>query len=292
MADMPHPASRIGSTQSRSSSTVGVDRGSASRHAATDTAGLHGHPLAANLARATLAEGVGTFMLVLTIISTAIGATLAKPVAGAPYGSLAVPLAGGIVLAIVVASMGHVSGAHLNPAVTLGLAFNRKFPWSAVPAYVVAQLVGAIAAALVAWGFYGGPARSVAKLGATYPAPGVSLGSAFAAEAVVTFMLVLVVIAVATDTRVPQGVAAMAIGAALAAAILISGPLTGAGVNPARSIGPMIVAGNMTDWWLYVLAPIIGGVAAATLYDRFLRAGAAPTVPARKSEPAAVVDHG
>jgi MIP family channel proteins len=248
--------------------------------------------MSANLVRATLAEGVGTFMLVLTIISTAIAATLAKPVAGAPYGSLAVPLAGGIVLAIVVASMGHVSGAHLNPAVTFGLAVNRKFPWGAVPAYVIAQVAGAVVAALVAWGFYGDAARSVAKLGATYPASGVSLGSAFAAEAVVTFMLVLVVIAVATDTRVPQGVAAMAIGAALAAAILISGPVTGAGVNPARSIGPMIVAGNMTDWWLYVLAPLIGGVAAATLYDRFLRAGAAPTVAARGSEPAAVVDHG
>jgi MIP family channel proteins len=291
MTDMPHPAQRIG-TQSRRSSTAGIAGSSDSRHAATATTGLHGHPMAGNLATATLAEGVGTFMLVLTLVSTVISATLARPLAGAPYGSLAVPLAGGIVLAIVVASMGHVSGAHLNPAVTLGLAVNRRFPWSAVPAYLIAQFVGGAVAALVAWAFYGDAARSVAKLGATYPAPGVSLGSAFAAEAVVTFMLVLVVIAVATDTRVPQGVAAMAIGAALAAAILISGPISGGSVNPARSIGPMIVAGNMTDWWLYVLAPLLGGVVAATLYDRVLRAGSAPAAPERSSEPAAVVDHG
>ena len=239
--------------------------------------GLHGHPLASNMSRAALAETVGTFMLVLTIVSTAIGATLAKPVAGVPYGSLAVPLAGGIVLAVAVASLGHVSGAHLNPAVTVGLAVNRRFPWRFVPAYVGGQLVGAMGAALVAWGFYGGRARSVAHLGATYPAPGVSVGSAFAVEAVVTFMLVLVVISVATDSRVPPGVAGMAIGAALAAAIFISGPISGGGVNPARAVGPMLVAGMFTDWWVYVVAPIIGGITAATLYDRFLRAGTTPT---------------
>jgi MIP family channel proteins len=284
MTDMPHRVTRIGSTEARTSSTGGIRGSSGSQHAAMATAGLHGHPMAANLTRATLAEAVGTFMLVLTIVSTVIGATLAKPVAGVPYGSLAVPLAGGIVLAIVVASMGHVSGAHLNPAVTLGLAVNRRFPWSAVPAYVVAQFVGGLGAALAAWGFYGGAARSVAHLGATYPAPGVSLGSAFAVEAVVTFMLVLVVISVATDTRVPQGVAGMAIGAALAAAIFISGPISGASVNPARSIGPMLAAGNLSDWWLYLLAPLLGGVVAATLYEHFLRAGAAPAVPERTSE--------
>ncbi|MCW2767474.1 MAG: family channel protein [Nocardioides sp.] len=256
--------------------TVGTVMGSRTR-SRTSTTGLHGHPLAANMARVAVAEVVGTFMLVLTIVGTAIGATLAKPVAGAPYGSLAVPLAGGIVLAIVVAGLGHVSGAHFNPAVTLGLAVNRRFPWRFVPAYIAAQFVGAVIAALAAWGLYGGQARSVAHLGATYPAPGVSVGSAFAAEAVVTFMLVLVVISVATDNRAPAGVAAMAIGAALAAAILISGPLTGAGVNPARAIGPMIVAGKFTDWWVYLVAPLVGGIAAATVYERVLRPGSTPT---------------
>ena len=99
---------------------------------------------------------------------------------------------------------------------------------------------------------------------------------AAAAEAAGTFVLVLAVVAVATDSRVPRGIAAMAIGAALAVAIVISGPVSGAGVNPARAIGPMILAGQFPDWWAYLTAPLAGGVAAVALYDRFLRAGNTP----------------
>jgi glycerol uptake facilitator-like aquaporin len=93
---------------------------------------------------------------------------------------------------------------------------------------------------------------------------------------VVTFVLVLVVVAVATDTRVPRGIAAMAIGAALAVAIVISGPVSGAGVNPARAIGPMFLAAQFSDWWAYLTAPLAGGAVAVALYDRFLRAGHTP----------------
>jgi glycerol uptake facilitator-like aquaporin len=137
-------------------------------------------------------------------------------------------VAGGLALAIGVASVGHISGAHLNPAVTLGLAINGRFPWAYTPGYVIAQFAGPIAAAAVTWGLYGDQARSIAGLGATAPAA----GRVLAAEAMVTFVLVLVVVAVATDTRVPRGIAARAIGAALAVAIVISGPVSGAGVNP------------------------------------------------------------
>jgi MIP family channel proteins len=237
---------------------------------------LHGHQLESNLVRGAVAEALGTFVLVLAITSAAVAAALSRPVAGAPYGSLAVPVAGGLALAIAVASLGHISGAHLNPAVTLGLAVSRRFPWTYAPGYVIAQLAGAIAAAAVTWGLYGGQARAVAVLGAPVPAAGVSAGRVLAAEAVVTFVLVLVVVAVATDTRVPRGIAAIAIGAALAVAIEISGPVSGAGVNPARAIGPMILAGQFSDWWAYLAAPVAGGVAAVALYDRFLRAGRAP----------------
>ena len=237
---------------------------------------LHGHQLESNLVRGAVAEAVGTFVLVLAITSAAVAAALSRPVAGAPYGSLAVPVAGGLALAIAVAGLGSVSGAHLNPAVTLGLAVNRRFPWTYAPGYVIAQLAGAIAAAAVTWGLYGGQARAVAVLGAPVPAAGVSAGRVLAAEAVVTFVLVLVVVAVATDSRVPRGIAAIAIGAALAVAIEISGPVSGAGVNPARAIGPMILAGQFSDWWAYLAAPVAGGVAAVALYDRFLRAGRAP----------------
>jgi len=226
--------------------------------------------------RTAVAEALGTFILVLAITAAAVAATLARPLAGFPYGSLSVPIAGGLALAILVACLGSVSGAHVNPSVTLGLAVNRRFPWAYVAPYVIAQFVGAIAAAAVIWGLFGGPARSVAHLGATYPAAGVGVGRVFAAEAVVTFVLVLVIIAVTTDSRVPRGVAAVAIGAALATAILIAGPISGGGVNPARAIGPMIVAGRFTDWWAYLVAPIVGGVVAAAVYERVLRKGNAP----------------
>ncbi len=239
---------------------------------------LHGHQLERNLARAATAEAAGTFVLVLAITSAAVAAALSRPVAGAPYGSLAVPVAGGLALAIAVASLGHISGAHLNPAVTLGLAVNRHFPWACAPGYVIAQVAGATAAAAVTWGLYGNQARSAARLGATVPAAGVSAGRVVAAEAAVTFVLVLVVVAVATDSRVPRGIAAMAIGAALAVAIVIAGPVSGAGVNPARAIGPMILAGQFSDWWAYLAAPLAGGATAVALYDRFLRAGRTPRV--------------
>jgi MIP family channel proteins len=237
---------------------------------------LHGHQLDRNLARAVTAEAAGTFILVLAITSAAVAAALSRPVAGAPYGSLAVPVAGGLALATAVAGLGPISGAHLNPAVTLGLAVSRRFPWACAPGYVIAQFAGAITAAAVTWGLYGNQARSIAHLGAPAPAAGVPAGRVLAAEAVVTFVLVLVVVAVATDSRVPHGIAAVAIGAALAVAIVISGPVSGAGVNPARAIGPMILAGQFPDWWAYLAAPLAGGAAAVALYDRFLRAGHTP----------------
>ena len=120
------------------------------------------------------------------------------------------------------------------------------------------------------------------------PAIGVNPVRVFAAEAVVTFVLVLVIISVTTDSRVPHAVAAMAIGAALAAAILISGPISGAGVNPARAIGPMVLNGRFTDWWAYLTAPVIGGALAVTTYEHLLRRGSTPkaTRPADEvSEP-------
>jgi aquaporin Z/aquaporin NIP len=268
-----NPATAIDINEPRVATTV---RPVASRAAATQTTGLHGHPLAANMARVTVAEAVGTFMLVTAIISVAITATLGRPFAGAPYGSIAIPLAGGVMLAVVAASMGHVSGAHLNPAVTLGLAVNRRFPWKYVPAYLIAQFAGAFAAAAMAWGFYGNTARNKAFLGATLPGTGVGTWRTFGVEAVGTFILVLVIVSVATDARVARGLAAVAIGAALAAAMLIGGPLTGAGYNPARTIGPMVLSLKFSDWWVYVAAPIAGGVFAVTLYDRILRPGNAP----------------
>jgi len=247
----------------------------------TDTAvrektGLHGHRIGVDVERAAVAELVGTFVLVLAIVTTAVAAARNTPIAGAAFSSETIALAGGAALVATVAGLGHISGAHLNPAVTVALAVTRQFPWRDVPGYLLAQLAGAVLAALAAWGIGGPAARSAAGLGATAPATGVSGVRVLLVEALVTFVLVLVVIAVATDDRVPRGTAALAIGIALGVAIVISGPVTGAGVNPARALGPMLVAGRLTDWWAYLIGPLRGGCAAALLYQYVLRPGSAP----------------
>ena len=232
--------------------------------------GLYGSQIdASHIIGAAVAELVGTFVLVYGGTAVAVGAILARPTAGPPYDSLAVALAFGLALAAVVAAVGHVSGAHVNPAVTLGMAATKKFPWQFVPHYVVAQLVGAVLAALATWVTFGGAgARSEAKLAATYPAQGVGDLQAFVVKIFITFILVLVVMAVATDERAPASIAPIAVGFALAVGVFIAGPVTGGSVNPARSLGPMLVAGDLSSVWLYILGPIIGGALAALLYDR------------------------
>jgi MIP family channel proteins len=239
-----------------------------------DASGLFGSTPGTRLLRSATAEVVGTFVLVLAGTATAIGAGRAEAV----YELVAVVLAFGIALAAMAATLGHVSGCHLNPAVTLSLAVTRKFPWRAVPSYVVAQLLGGVLGSLAAWGVYAGSGRDVVALSATVPAAGVGTGQAFFVEAVVTFVLVLVVISVATDDRVPGGLAPVAVGAALATAIFIAGPVTGGAVNPARAFGPAVVSGTTTSLWLYLVAPVVGGLVAAVLYDRLLKP-TAPPVP-------------
>jgi MIP family channel proteins len=240
--------------------------------------GLYGSQIdASHLVGAAIAELVGTFILVFGGTAVAVAAILSRPTAGPAYDSLAVALAFGLALAAVVAAIGHVSGAHVNPAVTLGMAAAGKFPWNYAPIYIGAQLVGAVLAALATWLTFGGAgARSEAKLAATYPAQGVGDLQAFVVEILITFILVFVVMAVATDERAPAAIAPIAVGFALAVGVFIAGPVTGGSVNPVRSLGPMIVAGDLTSVWLYILGPIIGGVLAALLYDRTMAQTEAP----------------
>jgi MIP family channel proteins len=233
--------------------------------------GLYGSDVGGNVLGSALAELIGTFILVFTGCAVAVAAILQRPTAGpAFYDSLAVALAFGIALVVVVAAIGHVSGAHVNPAVTLALAVTNKFPWGFVPVYIGAQLLGAILGAIAVWISYGDAAREVASVAATFPVDGVGDLRAFLVELLVTFILVFVVISVATDDRAPAGVAPLAVGFALACGILIAGPVTGGSLNPARTLGPMIVAGQFNALWVYILAPVIGGVLAAVLYDRFV----------------------
>ena len=236
----------------------------------TSTRGLYGSALGANMARTAMAEAVGTFVLVFAGTAVATAAALARPIAGAPYNSLAVALAFGLILTALVSALGPVSRAHLNPAVTLGLAGTGKFPWHYVPAYLGAQVGGAILASGTVWLAFGHRARDQAALAATFPAAGTSDWQAFMVEAVLTFMLVLIIVSVATDERVPAAAAGPTVGFTLAAAILAGGPVTGGAVNPARALGPMIMAGTFTSAWVFMVAPVVGGILAAWLYDRFL----------------------
>ena len=191
----------------------------------------------------------------------------------AAYNSLAIALAFGLALVAVVAAIGHISGGHVNPAVTIGQAAVGLFPWRHVPVYVIAQLAGAIAAALAVWLCFGDAARDQAALGATALAQDVSVMRGLLTEALITFILVFVVGLVAGDPRVPSArIASIAVGFALACGVFIGGPLTGGGVNPARALGPMIAAGQLDDFWLYIVGPLVGGVLAAIVALYVLRA--------------------
>jgi MIP family channel proteins len=249
----------------------GSSRGSGRGNTRGQTQGLYGSRIdASNMLGSAVAELVGTFILIFTGCAVATAAILQRSTAGPlSYDSLAVALAFGLALTVVVAAIGHVSGAHVNPSVTLALAATNKFPWQFVPIYVGAQLVGAILGAIAVWITYGEPGRELADVAATFPAEDVGDIQAFVVEVLVTFILVFVVISVATDDRAPAGVAPLAVGFALACGVLIAGPVTGGSLNPARSLGPMILAWRFDAAWVYILAPIVGAVLAAFVYDRF-----------------------
>ncbi len=219
-----------------------------------------------NLALACLAEAIGTFMLVLVGTAVATAATLGKNTAGPAYNSLAVALSFGLILIPIAGSLGQISGAHVNPAVTLGLATAGKFSWRFVVPYWIAQLVGAIIAALVVWAAYGHGAYVDSHLGAPSPVHGADALQVLLVEALIAFILVFTVILTTTDPRVPAGVAAIAIGFSLAAGVLLGGPVSGGAGNPARALGPMIVADTFPVWFFYTAGPLLGGVLAALTF--------------------------
>ena len=238
------------------------------------------HPQAPKPSNAMLiygAEAIGTFMLVLVGTAVATAAALGKGTAGPAYNSLAVALSFGFILTPIVGALGPVSGAHVNPAVTLGLAMAGKFPWRHLPGYVIAQTAGAIVAALAVWAIYGHGAYVDSHLGA--PAPVNDAGSlqVLLAEALIAFILVLTVLFTATDPRVPPGVAAIAIGFALVAGVFLGGPVSGGAGNPARAIGPMIVTGRFPVWFFYMVGPLVGGAVAAIAF-RIIGKADAPTM--------------
>ncbi len=211
----------------------------------------------AALLRKATAELIGTF----TMVFAGCGAIMVHGLYPATLPAVAIPVVFGLVVAAMVYALGHISGAHLNPAVTIAFAAVRRFSWCEVPLYVAAQLLGALLAiALLAYTL---PESN--NYGATLPS--IALVHAFIWEFVLTFFLMFVIIAVATDARAVGVMAGAAIGATVMLDAFIGGALTGASMNPARSIAPALFAGNIEVLWLYIAAPIAGALAAAFLYE-------------------------
>lgn len=209
-----------------------------------------------------LAEAFGTFAL--TFVGAAAICTDSYSAGGT--GLVGIALAHGLILAAVVTSLGHVSGAHVNPAVTLGAVLVGAIEPLRAAVWVAAQLLGALLAGLMLTSVFAADVWEPVQLGAPMLGPGVQAGTAIFIEAALTLLLVLAYLGAAVDARASRGVAGLAVGATLAAAILVAGPLTGAALNPARAFGPEFAAGYWDGWHVYWIGPLLGAVVAAVVY--------------------------
>lgn len=220
--------------------------------------------MARGAGRTFLAELIGTFLLVFL----GAGAVLQQATTEA-LGTTGIALAYGLAAVAGVFAFGHAAGARFNPAISFGMAMARRLSWGGMIRDWIAQLLGAaLAGWLLSACYRGGPLDL--HLGATAVDPTVGSGLAVVVEAVLAFLLVLVFFATAIDPRAPKGFAGPAVGLAMAAGVLAAYGLTGAAMNPARSFGPAIAAGYWQDHWVYWVGPLLGGGAAAVLYERFL----------------------
>ena len=201
------------------------------------------------------AEFLGTFILIF--VGT--GAIVTDQATGGTIGHAGVSLVFGLVVLAMIHTFGDVSGAHLNPAVTLGFAAAGRFPWKDVPGYATAQLGGAFAASFTVKLLF----PNVASLGATLPAG--SVMQSFILEVILTTILMLVILSVSTGSREKGITAGITIGAVIALEALFAGPISGASMNPARSLAPAVVSGNFQHLWLYPLATILGALIAVPL---------------------------
>lgn len=225
-----------------------------------------------SLAQRTLAEALGTFILVFVGSGTACAATLLRAAPGLTL--LLVAFGLGLALFVGIIVVGKVSGGHYNPAVTLGLAVTGRFDWSNVPWYLIGQVVGCILGALCILIVYGQPGAHLAGLGAPALAPRINLFQGLVIEGLGTAILMLTIMGSAVDTRGVAGWAPYAIGLTLLVVILFIGPATGGSVNPARAFGPDIVAiffGFPVNWAAfivsYLIGPLLGAALAAWVYS-------------------------
>ena len=205
--------------------------------------------------RRLFAEVLGTFLLVLV----AVGGDMVN----ARFGGQAVPysarvVAPALMVMAVILFMGAVSGAHLNPAVSIAFALRRDFPWKRVPMYIIAQFAGAVLATLLLWALLG----KQGSAGLTLPGHGISAGAALVWEIVLTTGLVSVIQGTASGAQQLGGLAALGVGSYIALAGLWGSPVSGASMNPARSLGPALVLDDWNSWWAYLIGPIVGGAIA------------------------------
>lgn len=218
--------------------------------------------------RAYLAEFLGTFFWCFAGIGAVLSGT---PAVGAGGGLVAVALATGLALSVAVNAFGGISGAHFNPAVTIGMLVTRRIGAAAAGVYVLVQLAGATAAALVCQAIFPADAAAQGLLGLPLPQAWVSIGTLVLAEAVMGFLLMMAIFGTAIDERGRAvTIGGFGIGLTVAFNILAAGAITGASMNPARAFGPALVSGIWTFHIYYWIGPILGTVLAALLYDRVL----------------------
>jgi len=226
------------------------------------------------LGAALVAEAVGTFLFFFV----GMGAVILTTAAGdSGAGVVSIALAHGLALAVLVSALGAVSGAHFNPAVTVAVRLAGRIEWGHAVAYVLVQLGAAVAAGLALRAVLPEAAWSPTSIGT--PALGAEITplAGIAIEAVLTLLLVLAVFGTAIDRRAPK-LGGLAIGLAVAADILMGGPLTGAAMNPARWFGPAIASGQLQDWYVWWIGPLIGAIVGAVIYRYALEGEAAPDV--------------
>lgn len=241
----------------------------------------------ASLSTRCMAEGVGTLLLVYfgagAAAMTLMLAAGTKPAAAFNVGIgqlggladwLAIGMSFAIIIAVVIYALGRVSGAHLNPAVTIALWATKRFPGGDTAGYIVSQCVGAAAGSLLFFLTAGMDAVTIGGLGATAPFPGISYSQAVLVEAIATFVLMLAIMGVAVDKRAPPGFAGLIIGLTVGGMITATGNIAGASLNPARTFGPYLMdslLGGSNLWAffpIYIIGPVIGAVIAAFFYDR------------------------
>lgn len=222
--------------------------------------------MSSSVAKAFLAEAVGT----LALIFLGAGSIIADQLSGGQVGLVGIALAHGLAIATMVAAVGHVSGGHFNPAVTLAFLSTGRLPVGRAVWYIAAQLAGAVLGAWLLTLTFPAGAREAVGLGTPALAQGIRSGAGILIEAVLTFFLVFVIFGVAVDARGPRAVAPLAIGLVITMDILGGGVLTGAAMNPARAFGPALVAGRWPNHLVYWIGPAAGGVIAGWVYQWLL----------------------